>query len=68
MEHDDEEKPWDLEERSARFAEDVIDFLQKIPSEPLTNRLISQLVGASTSIGANYCEADEAVSRRDFKN
>lgn len=37
MEHDDEEKPWDLEERSARFAEDVIDFLKKIPSEPLTN-------------------------------
>jgi four helix bundle protein len=30
--------------------------------------LINQLVGAGTSVGANYCEADDAVSRKDFKN
>jgi four helix bundle protein len=61
------EKPWDLEERTAQFGEAVIDLLRNVPKGPLTNRLISQLVGCSTSVGANYCEADEAVSRRDYK-
>ncbi len=34
---------------------------------PVNNRLIDQLVGAGTSVGANYCEADDAVSGKDFK-
>jgi four helix bundle protein len=33
----------------------------------MTKRLIEQLVGAGTSVGANYCEADEAVSKKEFK-
>ena len=32
----------------------------------MTNRLISQLVGAATSVGANYVEADDAVSKKEF--
>jgi four helix bundle protein len=59
---------YDLEERTAIFAEKVILFAKKIPWGPVNNRLIDQLVGAATSIGANYCEADDGVSRRDFKN
>ncbi len=35
---------------------------------PLTKRLIEQLVGAVTSVGANYCEADDAVSKKDFRH
>jgi four helix bundle protein len=57
---------YDLEERTARFGEAVIDFAATIPQGPVTNRLISQLVGAGTSVGANYCEADDAVSRKEF--
>jgi four helix bundle protein len=57
---------YDLEERTARFGEALIDFAKTIPQNPVTNRLISQLVGAGTSIGANYCEADDAVSRKEF--
>jgi len=57
---------YDLEERTARFGEAVIDFAKTIPRNPVTNRLITQLVGAGTSIGANYCEADDAVSRKEF--
>ncbi len=57
---------YDLEERTACFGEAVIDFARTIPQGPLTNRLISQLVGAGTSIGANYCEADDAGSRKEF--
>ncbi|MDB6118983.1 MAG: hypothetical protein JWO08_2764 [Verrucomicrobiaceae bacterium] len=59
---------FDLEERTAKFGEAVIRFLKAVPSSSLTNRLIDQLVGAATSIGANYCEADDSVSKRDFKH
>ena len=59
---------FDLEERTARFGEAVIRFLKPLPREALTNRLIDQLVGAATSVGANYGEADDAVSKKDFKH
>jgi len=59
---------YDLEERTAKFGEAVIRFAKKIPQTPVNNRLIDQLVGAGTSVGANYCEADDAVSKRDFRN
>ena len=54
-------------ERSAMFWEAIIRFAKKIPHTPENIRLISQLVGAGTSIGANYCEADDSVSGKDFK-
>ncbi len=57
---------FDLEERTARFAEAVVDFAKTIPHSPVNNRLIDQLVGAATSVGANYCEADDAVSKKEF--
>jgi four helix bundle protein len=57
-----------LEERTARFGEAVIRFAKKIPRSPVNDRLISQLVGAGTSVGANYCEADDGVSGKDFRN
>ncbi len=57
---------YDLEERTAKFGEKVIQFCKKIPKGPLANRLIDQLVGCGTSVGANYCEADDAESRADF--
>jgi len=59
---------YDLEERTARFGETVILFAKKIPWSPVNNRLIDQLVGAGTSVGANYCEADDGVSKPDFKH
>src|SRR5881396_520300 len=37
-----------------------------IPQNPVTNRIITQLVGAGTSVGANYIEADDAVSKKEF--
>ena len=59
---------WDLEERTSVFGERVVRFSKRIPRDPTNNRLIDQLVGAGTSVGANYCEANEAVSKKDFKN
>ena len=57
---------YDLEERTARFGEAIIDFAKRIPRGPLTDRIISQLVGAGTGVGANYMEADDSVSKKDF--
>jgi four helix bundle protein len=57
---------YDLEERTARFGEAIIDFAKKVPVGPLTQRIINQLVGAGTSVGANYDEADDAVSKKEF--
>jgi len=60
--------PFDLEERTAKFGEAVIRFSKRIPRGPGNDRLIDQLVGCNTSVGANYCEADEAVSKKEFIN
>ena len=57
---------YDLEECTAQFGEAIIDFAKTIPQNPITNRLVSQLVGAGTSVGANYAEADDSVSKKDF--
>jgi four helix bundle protein len=65
-EEPDDERVYDLEERTARFGEAVIDFAKTIPQSPVTNRIIGQLVGAATSVGANYVEADDAVSKKEF--
>ncbi len=59
---------FDLEERTAQFGEAIVRFSRKIPRDPTNNRLIDQLVGCGTSIGANYCEANEGVSKKDFHN
>ena len=59
---------WNLEERTALFGERLIHFLKKVPRDPANNRLIDQLVGAGTSVGANYCEASQAVSTKDFRH
>ena len=60
--------PFDLEERTARFGEAIIRFCKKVPRRPENDRLIGQLVGCGTSVGANYCEANEGVSKKDFRN
>ncbi|MBI2888926.1 MAG: four helix bundle protein [Parcubacteria group bacterium] len=61
-------KKYDLEERTARFGEDTIEFARQIPKDTVTAPLISQFVRSGTSIGANYCEADCAESRKDFEH
>jgi four helix bundle protein len=56
-----------LGERTVRFGEAIIRFAKTIPQSPVNDRLISQLIGAGTSVGANYCEADDSVSGKEFK-
>ena len=59
---------FDLVERTACDGEAVIHFLKRVPLGPITNPLITQLVKAATSIGANYGEADDAFSKREFRH
>jgi len=59
---------YDLLDRTAKFGEAIIRFAKKIPQNPVNNRLIDQLVGCGTSVGASYWEADDAVSMKDFRN
>ena len=59
---------YDLEERTAEFGRQVIKFIKNILENSITRPLISQLVRSATSVGANYCEADDAESIKDFKH
>jgi len=61
-------KVYDLEERTARFGESIIDFAKTLPRNIINNQLIGQIVSAGTSIGANYMEADGAESKKDFRH
>ena len=62
------DREYDLEERTAKFGEDIIEFAKKVPKNVVTIPLIRQLVRAGTSVGANYYEADCAESRKDFEH
>ena len=62
------ERPiFDLAERTARFGESIIQFCLHIERNAVTKPIISQLVRSGTSIGANYGEADEAGSKKEFR-
>ena len=59
---------YDLEERLCVFVEAVIELMKKIPNNPINSRMISQVVASSGSSSANYGEACEAESKKDFKH
>lgn len=60
------EKKYDLEERTFLFAKDVRLFIMKLPKTLANTEDCKQLVRASGSVGANYIEANEALSKKDF--
>ena len=59
---------YDLEERTAKFGENVIDLLKKVRSSTVNDSLIRQIIRSATSIGANYIEAQASSSKKDFTN
>ncbi|OGE80917.1 MAG: four helix bundle protein [Candidatus Doudnabacteria bacterium RIFCSPLOWO2_02_FULL_48_8] len=61
-------KIYDLEERTGVFGEETIRFAKKIPQTVITRPIIEQFVKSGTSIGANYCEADCAETKKDFEH
>ena len=61
-------KNYNLIERTAKFGEDIIEFAGSLRDTLVNRPLISQIVRSGTSIGANYCEADCAESKKDFQH
>jgi four helix bundle protein len=68
MKLDQAEKVFDLEERTALFGVAVLHLVKKVPKNDIIKPVVSQLIRSGTSIGANYCEADCAESRKDFEH
>jgi four helix bundle protein len=63
-----DKKVYDLEERTGKFGENILEFAKTIPKTIITIPLIGQIVRSGTSVGSNYCEADCAESRKDFEH
>lgn len=61
-------KNYDLRERTTDFGIEIIRFCKTIPQDTISKPIISQLIRAGTSVGANYAEASAASSRKDFAN
>lgn len=59
-------KQYDLEERTLEFARKVRKFVKKLPKTLANREDGRQLIKASGSVGANYIEANEALSKKDF--
>jgi len=59
---------FDLEQRTLLFAKEVLRFCRKIPKDVINREIISQLIRSSGSVGANYREANDALSKKDFNH
>jgi four helix bundle protein len=66
MTRDENPKHYDLEDRTFRFAQNVRAFVRQLPRTLSNIEDVKQLVRASGSVGANYIEANEALSKKDF--
>lgn len=61
-----EEPPYDLRERTLRFAASIVEYIRGMPGDVASRELGRQLFRSASSIGANFAEADAAESKRDF--
>ena len=68
MNNENVNKKFALEERTAKFGENTIKFCQTINQNIITKPIINQVIRSSTSIGANYMEANAGSSKKDFKD
>lgn len=59
-------KTYDLEDRTLRFAQDTIAYINKLPPTIPNLKIADQLARSGPSVGANYREANDALGRRDF--
>ncbi|MBI2123693.1 MAG: four helix bundle protein [Candidatus Wildermuthbacteria bacterium] len=59
-------KRYDLEERTLIFLKDVIGLCKKLPKDTINIELTKQLIRSAGSVGANYREANESISKKDL--
>ena len=59
---------YNLEERTIKFSEDLLNLCKTIKINTLNENIVKQVLRSGTSVGANYNEANGAVSKTDFKS
>ena len=59
-------KRYDLEDRTYKFAESVIRCIKDLPKSISNIEISKQLIRSGGSVGANYIEANESLSKKDF--
>jgi len=59
---------FDLELRTRKFSKSIIGILKTIKCNEINRPVVTQLIKSATSVGANYCEANAACSKKDFRN
>ena len=68
MENDKEKFKIEFKKRIYQWTINLIKFLDSLPKDQITNRVIDQLFRSGSSVGANYIEAQASSSRKDFVN
>ncbi len=66
MTENQDSKQFDLEDRTFQFAKKTAIFVKELPRSISNLEYGKQVVKASGSVGANYIEANEALSKKDF--
>ena len=61
------DKKYDLEERTFVFAKNVIEYVRKLPKGVAYSEIGKQLIRSTGSVGANYIEANESLSKKEAK-
>lgn len=59
---------FDLENRMSKFGKEIVIFCRNLVVDHISRIIVNQLVRSATSIGANYAEANNSSSRKDFRN
>ena len=59
-------KQFDLEERTLKFAQNIIAYVKEPPKTLANSEVAKQLIRSVGSVGANYIEANESLSKKDF--
>jgi len=57
-----------LEDRTLEFSKEILALCKKIQINRINENILKQVIRSGTSVGANYCEANGASSKGDFKN
>lgn len=57
-----------LETRTLNFSKEIIRLCKSIKFDIVTSKIVDQLVRSGTSVGANYMEANNTASKKDFRN
>ena len=60
-------KQYDLEDRTLEYGKRIIHLCKALPNNTVNFKLIDQIMRSGTSIGANYREANETETKKDFK-